>query len=223
MLAAILGKKIGMTQVYDAKGVVHPVTVVQAGPCSVLQVKTAKSDGYEAVQLGFEDVKPRRATAPQIGHAGKASSRPKRFIREIRLMQATDLAQGAIVTVEAFDGVSAVDVIGTSKGKGFQGGMKRHHFTGQCASHGTERKHRSPGAISGHGTNRGWGGDIKRGKRMAGHMGDVRRTNRNNKLVAVDKENNLLLIQGSVTGANGGYVLIRASTKKLKAGAKAQA
>lgn len=225
MLAAILGKKIGMTQVYDAKGVIHPVTVVQAGPCSVLQVKTASSDGYNAVQLGYDDVKPRRATKPQIGHAAKAGSRAKRFIREVRLddAQAPDATLGATVTVEAFDGIGAVDIIGTSKGKGFQGVMKRHHFTGQPASHGTERKHRSPGSISAHATNRGWGGDIKRGKKMAGRMGAVQRSNRNHKLVAVDKENHLLLIQGSVPGANGGYLLIRATRKKARAHAQKKA
>ena len=205
MLAAILGKKIGMTQVYDAKGVVHPVTVVQAGPCSVLQVKTAKSDGYEAVQLGFEDVKPRRATAPQIGHAGKASSRPKRFIREIRLMQATDLAQGAIVTVEAFDGVSAVDVIGTSKGKGFQGGMKRYGFGGHPASHGASKDHRAPGSI---GANTD-PGHVWKGTRMAGQMGNKRHTVKNLRIVKIDSEKNLLMLKGAVPGAVGSYVIVR--------------
>jgi len=120
---------------------------------------------------------------------------------------------GATLTVEVFEGVPFVDVIGTTKGKGFAGVMKRHHFGGQPASHGTERKHRSPGSIAAHATNRGWGGDIKKGKRMAGHMGNVRCTSRNHKLVSVDKENHLLLIQGSVPGANGGYVMIRASKK----------
>jgi large subunit ribosomal protein L3 len=218
MLSAILGKKVGMTQVYDASGVIHPVTVVQAGPCSVLQVKAGDSDGYSAIQLGFDDVKPRRATGPEIGHAGKANSRPKRFIREVRLADGQDagLQIGSTVTVEAFEGVKMVDIIGTSKGKGYQGVMKLHHFTGQPASHGTERKHRSPGSIGAHGTNRGWGGDIKRGKRMAGRMGGRRRSNRNQLLVSVDKENNLLLIEGSVPGANGGYLLITASKKKVK-------
>ncbi|MGA2264861.1 MAG: 50S ribosomal protein L3 [Phycisphaerae bacterium] len=218
MLSALLGKKIGMTQVYDEAGAVHPVTVVQAGPCSVLQVKTAQTDGYDAVQIGFQDVKAHRATQPQIGHAAKANTAPKRFVRECRLAAPTDLAVGATLTVEVFEGVVQVDVIGTTKGKGFAGVMKRHHFAGQPASHGTERKHRSPGSISAHATNRGWGGDIKKGKRMAGHMGHVRCTSRNHKLIGIDKENHLLLIQGSVPGANGGFVLIRASkTAKNKA------
>ncbi len=220
MIAAILGKKVGMTQVYDANGIIHPVTVVQAGPCSVLQVKNNDTDGYDAVQLGFDDVKARRATQAQLGHAGKANARPKRFIREVRLSApAADVTLGQTVTVEAFEGVTKVDVLGTSKGKGFQGGMKRHHFTGQPQSHGTERKHRSPGSLSGHGTNRGFGGDIKRGKRMAGHMGMQGSTCRNVKLVAIDKENNLLLIRGCVPGANGGYVFIRATTKKARTNA----
>ena len=212
MLAAILGRKVGMTQVYDGEGRLQPVTVVQAGPCDVLQVKTVGTDGYNAVQMGFEDVKPQRALAPQIGHAAKAGAKPKKFVREVRVKEApADVAAGQSISVSAFEGVAMVDVIGVSKGKGFQGGMKRHHFGGQCASHGTERKHRSPGSISAHATNRGWGGDIKRGKRMAGHMGDVRSTTRNLKLVGVDKDNNLLLIKGAVPGANGGFVFVCAA------------
>jgi large subunit ribosomal protein L3 len=213
MLSALLGKKIGMTQVHDEAGVLHPVTVVQAGPCSVLQVKNAETDGYHAVQIGFQDVKPHRAAKPQIGHAAKSGSAPKRFVRDCRLEGPSDVKVGATLTVAVFDGVQHVDVIGTSKGKGFAGVMKRHHFGGQSSSHGTERKHRSPGSIAAHATNRGWGGDIKKGKRMAGHMGNVRCTSRNHKLVSVDKENHLLLIQGAVPGANGGYVMIRASKK----------
>jgi len=201
-----------MTQVFDEAGAIQPVTVVLAGPCSVLQVKTAATDGYDAVQLGFEDVKPHRATQPQIGHAAKAKTGPKRFVREVRLAaQGSDLQPGQTVTVEAFEGVKMVDVTGTTKGKGFAGVMKRHHFGGQPASHGTERKHRSPGSISAHATNRGFGGDIKKGKRMAGHMGAVRSTSRNHQVVRIDKENNLLLIKGSLPGANGGYLAIRAS------------
>jgi large subunit ribosomal protein L3 len=212
MLSALLGRKIGMTQVYDAGGAVHPVTVVQAGPCSVLQVKTVANDGYDAVQLGFEDVKAQRASKPLAGHAAKASSAPKRFIREFRLAQApADIQPGQTLSVEVFEGVSLVDVTGTSKGKGFAGVMKRHLFAGQPDSHGTERKHRSPGSISAHATNRGWGGDIKKGKRMGGHMGAVRRTCTNRSLVGIDKENHLLLIKGGVPGANGGFVIVRVS------------
>jgi large subunit ribosomal protein L3 len=211
MQAAILGKKIGMTQVYDEAGVLHPVTVVQAGPCHVLQVKTADSDGYEAVQLGLEDVKNQRATKPQLGHAGKAGVKAKKFVREVRLSGPADVEIGSEVKVDTFAEVPFVDVVGTSKGKGFAGVMKRHHFGGQPATHGTERKHRSPGSIGGHATNLGWGGDIKKGKRMAGQMGNERCTSRNHRLIRIDSENNLLLIKGAVPGANGGFVLVRAS------------
>lgn len=222
MLSALLGKKVGTTRVYDANGVIQNVTVVQAGPCNVLQIKSPETDGYHAVQLGYFDTKSSRATKPQIGHAAKASAKAKSFIREVRLASPVEgVTLGQALTVEVFDAVAMVDVVATSKGKGFAGGMKRHHFAGQCASHGTERKHRSPGALSGHATNRGFGGDIKRGKRMAGHMGAVQCTSRNHKIVGIDKENNLLLVKGSVPGANGGFVFIRASksAKAVKAAA----
>jgi large subunit ribosomal protein L3 len=220
MLSALIGKKIGMTQVYDANGEVQPVTVVLAGPCPILQVKTAETDGYNAVQIGFQEVKPHRTSKALIGHAVKAGVSPKKCIREYRLADGPgDAEVGQVLTVEGFEGVAMVDVTGTSKGKGTAGVMKRHHFTGQPASHGTERKHRSPGSISAHATNRGWGGDIKKGKRMAGRMGAARSTTRNHKIVAIDKENNLLLIKGAVPGANGGFVFIRASKS---AGAKSK-
>ena len=212
MLPALLGKKIGMTQVYDDEGNLHPVTVVEAGPCDVLQVKTAETDGYNAVQLGFEDVKPHRASKPAIGHAAKAGTKPKKFIREVRLLAVPeDIKPGQSVTVELFEGVRTVDVIGTTKGKGFAGVMKRHGFKGQPASHGVERKHRSPGSIAAHASNPGKSGRIRKGKRMAGHMGHARSTTRNLKLIRLDKENNLLLVQGALPGANGGYLFIRAS------------
>ena len=214
MLQAILGKKIGVTQVYDDAGVLQQVTVVQAGPCRVLQVKTPDSDGYHAVQLGFGEVKPSQARLPEIGHAAKAGAKPAKFVREVRLQAAAaGVEAGGQVTVDLFDGIYAVDVIGTNKGKGTAGSMKRWHFAGQPASHGTERKHRSPGALSGHGSNRGFGGDIKRGKKMAGHMGDVRVTSRNHRIIKIDKENNLLLVKGSVPGAKGGFVFVRVSKK----------
>ena len=219
MLPAIVGKKIGMTQVYDDDGVLHPVTVVEAGPCSVLQVKSAESDGYDAVQIGYGDVKAHRATKPQIGHAAGAGSTPKRFVREVRLAAPADGVElGQSVTVEVFDGVAHVDVIGTTKGRGFAGVMKRHGFKGQLASHGVERKHRSPGSIASHSSNAGTGPKLKKGKRMAGHMGSARKTSRNHKLIAIDKENNLLLIKGPLPGANGGLLFIRKS-KTAKAGA----
>jgi len=218
MPAGILGKKIGQTQVYDEDGVLQAVTVVQAGPCPVLQVKTAETDGYDAVQLGFDDVPPHRAAKPQIGHAAKASARPQKFVREFRRDASDeDVSPGQTVTVEAFAEVPYVDVIGTSKGKGFAGVMKRHNFRGQSASHGVERKHRSAGSIGGHATNLGTGPTIRKGKRMAGQMGSARETSRNHKLVGVDTENHLLLIKGSVPGPSGGYVIVRASkTAKVR-------
>lgn len=212
MKTAILGTKIGMTQVYDDKGILHPVTVVQAGPCNVLQIKTVETDGYNAVQLGFSDVKPQRAIQPQIGHAAKCGCKPKRYVREVRLMEpASDVQPGQAVTVADFAEVPYVDVIGTTKGKGTAGVMKRHNFKGMPASHGCERKHRSPGAISSHSSNRGTGGKPKRGKRMGGRMGDARCTTRNVRIVRIDAENNLLLVKGAVPGANGGVVFIQAS------------
>src|SRR6266576_5717761 len=190
MTPALLGKKIGMTRIYDDKGTVVPVTVVQAGPCAVTQVKTAETDGYNAVQLGFG---------------------------EIKLKEATDRKAGDTVNVEIFNDVKYVDVIGTSKGKGFAGVMKRYHFGGQPASHGTERKHRSPGSISSRASNRGHTGKPKKGLRMAGHMGDDRVTTRNHPLVKIDPENNLLLIKGALPGPNGGLLFVRKSiTAKVK-------
>ena len=209
MTPALLGKKIGMTRVYDEKGSIVPVTVVQAGPCSVTQVKTVESDGYNAVQLGFGDIKPKYSTFPLIGHAAKSGTGPKRHFREIKLKDATDKAAGDSVDVTLFDGVQYVDVIGTSKGKGFAGVMKRHHFGGQPASHGTERKHRSPGSIASRGTNRGNSGKPKKGLRMGGHMGMDTVTTRNHPLVRVDKDNNLLLIKGALPGPNGALLFVR--------------
>ncbi len=215
MVAALLGKKVGMTQVFDETGRAVPVTVIQAGPCVVLQVKTAETDGYEGVQLGFGDVKPHRSTLPEIGHAAKAGTGPKRFVREVRFREGPAQAEiGDVWTVDVFDDVQYVDVVGTTKGRGFAGGMKRYGFGGQPASHGVERKHRSPGSISSHGSDLGHGGNVKKGKRMAGHMGSVRRTDRNHELVGVDKVRNLLLVRGGIPGPNGGHVLVRASVAK---------
>jgi large subunit ribosomal protein L3 len=212
MLAALIGKKIGMTQVYDEAGVLHPVTVVEAAPNTVLQVKTDETDGYNAVQIGMDDVKAHRSTKPMIGHAAKAGTAPKRFIREVRLdAPADDVEVGQQLTVELFDDVKFVDVVGTSKGKGFAGVMKRHNFKGLEASHGVKRKHRSPGSISSHASDLGGGGNVKKGKRMAGHMGAARCTSRNHKLVAINKDHNLLLIKGAVPGANGGMVFVKYS------------
>jgi large subunit ribosomal protein L3 len=198
-----------MTRIYDPKGAAVPVTVVQAGPCHVTQVKTAQTDGYDAVQLGFIECKPKHSTFPLIGHAAKAGLSPKRHFREVRLKEATTLGAGAKVGVELFNDVKYVDVTGTSKGKGTAGVMKRHHFGGQPGSHGTERKHRSPGSIASRATWRGQCGKPKKGVRMAGHMGMDRVTSRNHSLVKVDAENNLLLIKGALPGPNGGLLFVR--------------
>jgi large subunit ribosomal protein L3 len=211
MTPALLGKKVGTTRVYDEKGAAIPVTVVQAGPCHVTQVKTVESDGYNAVQLGFDDCKAKFSTFPLIGHTAKAGVGPKRHFKEIRLKDKTELAAGAKVGVELFNEVKFVDVIGTSKGKGTAGVMKRHHFGGQCASHGTERKHRSPGSIASRATWRGQSGKPKKGVRMAGHMGMDQVTTRNHPLVKIDPENNLLLIKGALPGPNGGLLFVRKS------------
>jgi large subunit ribosomal protein L3 len=216
MVAAILGRKVGMTQVFDEAGSAVPVTVIQAGPCTVLQVKSASGkDGYDAVQLGFEPLKAHRSSRPLIGHAAKAGVAPLRFIREVRLGEAADRQPGDQITVELFKerDVKYVDVTGTSKGAGFAGVIARHGFGGQPASHGTERKHRSPGSIGSHASG-ALGRGIKKGKRMGGHMGDERCTVRNHKLVSVDIENHMLLIKGSVPGPNGRLVVVRESKAK---------
>jgi len=222
MTPALLGKKVGMTRIYDEKGSIVPVTVVKAGPCNVTQVKTADGkDAYNAVQIGFGEIKAKRSTFPLIGHTAKAGVGPRKHFAEIKLKDATDKTAGDEIDVTIFDGVQYVDVIGTSKGKGTAGVMKRYHFGGQCASHGTERKHRSPGSLASRATWRGQSGKPKKGVRMAGHMGMDRVTTRNHPLVRIDKEQNLLLIKGALPGPNGGLLFVRKSvTAKVKADAK---
>jgi len=220
MTPALLGKKVGMTRVYDEKGTIVPVTIVHVEPNVVTQVKTADGkDKYNAVQLGYLSVDPKHSTFQLIGHCGKhAGTAPKRYFREIRLKDATDKTAGDAVAVDSFDGVQFVDVVGTSKGKGFAGVMKRYNFGGQPASHGTERKHRSRGSICSFASNRGHTGKPKKGLKMAGHMGVDQVTTRNHPLVRIDKENNLLLIKGALPGPNGGLIFVRRSiTAKVKA------
>jgi large subunit ribosomal protein L3 len=215
MMVMLLGKKIGMTQVYDESGRMTTVTVLQAGPCKVMQVKNKETDGYNAVQLGFGDVKESRRRKPEEGHAAKANTVPKKFVREWRLADDTpaQVAMGDDVTVSVFADVKYVDVAGTSKGKGYAGVMKRHGFGGFPGSHGTERKHRSSGSIASFASDRGHGGNLKKGKRMAGRMGGVRVTTQNHQLVAIDKEQNLLVVKGAVPGASGSFVEIRSARK----------
>jgi large subunit ribosomal protein L3 len=212
-MAMLLGKKIGMTQIYDESGKMVTVTVLQAGPCKVMQVKTPETDGYTALQLGFEDVKASRVLKPAEGHAKKSNSAAKRFVREWRAAEGEKLAfnLGEDVNVSAFDGIKFVDVAGISKGKGYAGVMKRHHFGGFGASPGTARKHRAGGSIGSHASDRGHGGNLKKGKRMGGRMGGERVTTKHHRLIAIDAEKNLLVIKGAVAGPAAGYVEIRSS------------
>lgn len=222
MPKALLGRKVGMTRLFTEAGLNVPVTVIQAGPCYVSQIKTQQSDGYDAMQMAFEDVKPRNSTMPVIAHDAKAGVSPKRFHREVRLssQELAGLSPGQELTVEVFEGVKFVDVIGTSKGKGFQGTMRRWGFKGMCNTHGTERKHRSPGTISGHASNRGYSGRPKKGLHMAGHWGVERVTLRSVEVVGRDKENNILLVKGPVPGANQGLLLIREAKRLYKGKAR---
>ena len=223
MPPALLGRKIGMTRYYTDDGKNIPVTVIEAGPCVVTQVKTAERDGYSAVQIAFQDVKPRRSTMPIIGHDAKAGAGPKRFHREVRLdsdEEAESFELGRVIDVSVFEDVKYVDVTGTSKGKGFQGVMKRHNFKGLEASHGVERKHRSAGSIGGHSANLGTGPKLKKGKRMAGHMGDERVTVRSLDVVSIDPERNLLLVKGPVPGSRDGLLMMRSSKRLYKTKAR---
>jgi len=205
MVTALLGKKIGMTRVFDEGGLAVPVTVLEVGPCRVMQIKTDERDGYAAAQIGFGERRRRRATKPQRGHAEKAGCEPAQFLREVRVDGADDLAPGQSVTVSLFKGARAVDVTGVTKGKGFTGVMKRWGFSGLGASHGVHRVHRAPGSI-------GASADparVMKGTRMAGRSGHARRTVRRLKVVRVDEEKNLLLVRGAVPGPNGGCVTVR--------------
>jgi large subunit ribosomal protein L3 len=212
MPATLLGRKIGMTRWFKADGTNIPVTVIQAGPCAITQIKTTAADGYSAVQLAFEDVRPRRSTIPVMGHDAAAGVTPRRFHREMRLADDDAVAAfslGQSVDVSVFEDVRYVDVTGVSKGKGFAGVMKRYRFKGLCASHGTERKHRSGGSIGGHATDLGTGPKVKKGKRMAGRMGGGRVTIRSLDVVSIDPDRHLMIIKGAVPGPNRGLVFIR--------------
>lgn len=211
----ILGAKLGMTQVWDNNRVV-PVTVVQAGPCVVSQVRSAEKDGYSAVQLAYGAIDPRKVKKPIAGHYAKAGIAPRRHIVELRTTDAADYSPGQEVTVEEFPAGTTVDVTGKTKGKGYAGPMKRHGFGGLRASHGVERKHRSPGSIGACATP----GRVFKGTRMAGRMGGVRYTVQNLTVQAVDTENNLLLVRGAIPGPKGALVLVRTAAKaKAKKGA----
>ncbi len=237
-MKGILGRKVGMTQVYDDSGVVIPVTVIEAGPCHVLQIRSLERDGYTSVQLGFLDKKRprgRRIRASQASRAergrvaeisslrskrrkeageslpARADCEPKKFVRELR-GDAEGYSVGQVITVSEMAEVKAVDVTGVSKGRGFAGVIKRHHFGGQRASHGVKKVHRHAGTSGGLAAWRG-GGRPKKGKRMPGQLGNVRVTARNVKLVRVDAENNLLLVRGAIPGPNGGFVVVRETNR----------
>ncbi|MEU0549392.1 50S ribosomal protein L3 [Micromonospora sp. NPDC005979] len=214
----ILGAKLGMTQVWDNNKVV-PVTVVEAGPCVISQVRSAEKDGYSAVQLAYGTIDPRKVKKPVSGHYAKADVAPRRHIVELRTTDASEYSLGQEVTVEEFPAGVTIDVTGKTKGKGYAGPMKRHGFHGLRASHGVERKHRSPGSIGACATP----GRVFKGTRMAGRMGGVRYTVQNLTVQAVDTENNLLLVRGAIPGPKGALVLVRTAAKsKVKKGGAAK-
>ena len=227
MAKGILGRKVGMTQVYDESGKVVPVTVIEAGPCSVLQLRTVERDGYEAVQMGFLDRPRRLASRSERGQVGKLASKrskrlsaagvevpakpdcePKRFVREFR-GSADGLEVGQEVKADVLEGVAAVDVVGTSKGRGFAGVMKRHNFSGQRATHGVKKVHRHAGGTGCSASP----SRLFKGIRMSGQYGNARVTARNLRLVSVDAENGLLVVQGAVPGPNGGFVVVSETNK----------
>ena len=208
-IKGILGEKLGMTQVFDEANRIVPVTVVKAGPCVVTQVRTPQADGYSAVQIAYGAIDPRKVNKPVAGHFAKAGVPPRRHVTEVRTIDATEYTVGQEITAEVFEAGQKVDVVGTSKGKGFAGVMKRHGFRGLGAGHGVERKHRSPGSIGGCATP----GKVFKGLRMAGRMGAVRHTTLNLTVHAVDAEKGLLLLKGAVPGPTGGLVFVRTAAK----------
>ena len=203
----ILGRKVGMTQIFDEQGHAVPVTVLQAGPCHVAQVKTPDTDGYAAIQLAFGE--PKRTNKPVAGHFAKAGVDPARHLVELRLDDAGDYTAGSQIKADLFESGEAVDVIGVTKGKGFTGGMKRHNFAGLSATHGTKRKHRSPGSIGACATP----ARVLKGTKMAGHLGHSRVTTLNLKVIKVDPERNLMLVRGAVPGPRGGLVMVRSAIR----------
>jgi large subunit ribosomal protein L3 len=234
MALGLLGLKVGMTQVYDDKGKLAPVTVLQVGPCPVLLIRDQERDGYNAVQIGFMDKARRKATRAERGHVSaelesnrrrarsaagvallpKPDCEPQRYIREFRLDSPAANKVGDVLKAgDVFKDVAAVDVTGTSKGRGTAGVMKRHGFAGLPASHGVKRHHRAAGSVGSHASNRG-SGRPKQGKRMAGRYGATRTTIRNLRVVKVDGDNGLLLVRGAIPGPNGGLVMVRPTNKR---------
>jgi large subunit ribosomal protein L3 len=208
-IQGVLGEKLGMTQVWDEAGRLVPVTVVQAGPCVVTQVRTSDSDGYSAVQIAYGAIDPRKVNQPMAGHFAKAGVTPRRHLVELRTADAGEYALGQEITASTFEAGQKVDVVGTTKGKGTAGVMKRHGFSGVGASHGAHRNHRKPGSIGGASTP----GRVFKGLKMAGRMGHVRKTTQNLTIHAVDADRGLLLIKGAVPGPKGGVVLVKTAAK----------
>src|SRR5215210_2373345 len=208
-IQGVLGEKLGMTQVWDEAGRLVPVTVVQAGPCVVTQVRTSDSDGYDAVQIAYGAIDPRKVTQPLTGHFAKAGVTPRRHLVELRTADAGTYTLGQELGADTFEAGQLVDVTGTTKGKGFAGVMKRHGFKGVSSSHGSHRNHRKPGSIGGASTP----GRVFKGIKMAGRMGAARTTTQNLTVHAVDTDRGLLLIKGAVPGPKGGIVLVRTAAK----------
>ncbi|NPA90119.1 MAG: 50S ribosomal protein L3 [Chloroflexi bacterium] len=215
-MKGIIGRKLGMTRVFDETGVMIPVTVIQAGPCYVTQVKRTETDGYEAIQIGFEETKPNKLNKPRLGHLKKHDLPPLRILREIRVEDAGQYEVGQVLTVEMFQPGDLVDVTGTSKGRGFQGGVKRYGFGGGPRTHGQSDRLRAPGSI-GAGT---YPGRVLPGTRMAGRMGNERVTVRNLEIIGVDPENHLIWVKGAVPGHKKGLVIIREAVHPGKKGRK---
>ena len=209
MLKGLIGKKVGMTQIFDDAGNAVPVTLIEAGPCYVTQVRLAERDGYSAVQLGFGEVKPKRLAGGQLGHLKRNNLPPLRFLREFREKD-PGVEEGDKISVDVFAVGEHVDVVGTSKGKGFQGGVKRYHFGGGPKTHGQSDRQRAPGS-RGSGTTPG---RVYKGARGPGHMGNERVTSQNLNVVLVDVERNLIGVRGSVPGPRGGLVMIKGARKQ---------
>ncbi|BAC17332.1 50S ribosomal protein L3 [Corynebacterium efficiens YS-314] len=208
-IKGILGTKLGMTQIFDEENRVIPVTVVEAGPCVVSQIRTVETDGYNAIQIAYGEIDPRKVNQPLTGHFKKAGVTPRRHVTEIRMDDVSGYEVGQDVTVEIFNDVKFVDVTGTSKGKGYAGAMKRHGFAGQGAGHGNQAAHRRVGGIGAAATP----GRIFKGKRMAGRMGNDRVTTQNLKVQKIDADANLILIKGAIPGNRGGIVTVKTAVK----------
>ena len=208
-IKGILGKKLGMTQIFDEDNRVIPVTVVEAGPCVVTQIRTPETDGYSAIQIAYGDIDPRKAKKPQAGHFKKAGVNPRRFVTEIRMDDTSGYELGQEFNATIFEGDSYVDVAGTTKGHGYAGAMKRHGFAGQGAAHGNQAAHRRVGGIGGAATP----GRVFKGKRMAGRMGGNRVTTQNLKIQRIDGDNNLILVKGAIPGAKGSVVTVKTAVK----------